>query len=117
MGTASIQSLELGCCTRKPEPGGLAGVAAANAAGGPAAGAPADAAGAAAEATGTCGSVGAHCALSGGGLTGPAPGMLGTGSRMDCEELESMVIAEPVGAPLPAGSALSQDLTCRRAPL
>lgn len=105
MGTASIHSLELGCCTRKPEPWGFACAAAK--AGGPTAG-PSDAA----HAADTCGAEGACCALSGCGLIGLLPNKPTVGSRMDCEAFESIVTAEPECAPLPPGKALSHDLTC-----
>ena len=96
IGTASIHSLELGCCTRKPLPGGLSCAAAEL--GGPVPdGAPATAAGMAGGGP-----------LLDGGLTGPLPKTPAVGRRMDCEALESMVVTEPL---LP-GSALSQDLTC-----
>ena len=95
MGTASIQSLELGCCTRKLLQGGLSCAAAELGTPVPD-GAPATAAGMAGGGP-----------LLGGGLTGVLPKTPAVGSRMDCDALESMVVTEP----LPPGSALSQDLT------
>ena len=96
IGTASIQSLELGCCTRKPLPGGLSWAAAEL--GGPVP----DGAGV------TAAGMAEGSSLLGGAQIGPLPETPVVGSRMDCEALESMVVTEP----LPQGSALSQDLTC-----
>ncbi len=110
MGTASIHSLELGCCTKKPETAGFAcaGAEAGGAVGGgPAAGGPDDA-------TGGSEGCGMRCAVSGCKLTAALPGIPTAGSRMDCEALESAVMAEPAAGPLPLGNALSHDRTCHR---
>ena len=108
MGTASIQSLELGCCTKKPETAGFA-CTGAEAGGAVAAGA---AAGGPDDATSGSEGCGVRCAASGCALTGALPGMPMAGSRIDCEALESTVIAEPAAGPLPLGNALSHDRTC-----
>ena len=108
IGTASIQSLELGCCTRKPEAAGFAGAGAE--AGGAVAGGPAT--GRTDAATGGSEGCGTRCGVSGCVLTGALPGMPTAGSRMDCEALESTVIADPAAGPLPLGNALSHDRTC-----
>ena len=110
MGTASIHSLELGCCTRKPEAAGFACAGAE--AGGPAAGGPAAGA---ADAAGAREGCGVRCVVSGGALTAAVlPGMPRAGSRMDCDALESAVMAEPAAGALPLGNALSHDLTCHK---